>query len=507
MAKNHPESLITAKVSRPPLRADTVPRPRLVEQLYRGLDCPLTLICAGAGFGKTTLASAWINELATAEKAANAPLTAWLTLDEHESDLRSFVRYFIAALSTVFSAAGEQTLNLLEYRTEPPPDLLLATLSNDLTRLPGKTVLVLDDYHRIRGPAVHELLNGLLQHWPTPLHLVLVTRHTPPLPIAGLRARGEFVEIRNRDLRFSPDEVAEYVRRTWPVMLSLHDLNILEQKTEGWIAGMQLASLSLRVTGDVENVLSSLSGSNAEIAEYMADEILTRQPPIFRSFLLKTSILDRFNASLCKAIGSGEDPSWSVPAILDWLVHGNLFIVSLDNDRNWYRYHSLFRDLLQKRLLARMSRAKVNDLHRRAARWHADEGMLDTAIDHALAAQDTDMAAELMEQGLVVVLNREDRQTLERWLSLLPEGLVDSRPGLLLIKAFHHHFTWQLDAVLRATLKAEALLDQEEEEVTATEYRRALRGLIAELKAQDVYCRGRPDQCIALCRADRKSVV
>jgi LuxR family transcriptional regulator, maltose regulon positive regulatory protein len=492
MTKSKRVPLINTKTSKPLVRADIVPRPRLIEQLNKGLDHPLTLVCAGAGFGKTTLISAWMDELAAQEKTAPepAPLTAWLSLDEQDNIPNHFLRYFIAAVRTAVPTACRDTLGLLQAQLEPDPALLLATLSNDLLLLPRNIVVALDDYHTIQGTAVHDLLNELLQHWPQPLHLVLVTRYSPPLSIARLRARGAITEIRNHDLRFTPEEVAEYVRRIWSLPLSQPGLEMLEQKTEGWIVGMQLASLSLRTAENVEAVLESLTGSNADIAEYMAEEILLRQPPAFQTFLLKTAILDRFSAPLCEAIAANEDPAWDARAMLDWLVYGNLFIVSLDNHGQWYRFHSLFRDWLRQRLKEKVGQEGIASLHRQAAHWFAQNDLLDLALHHALQAEDLNLAAAFMEQDLPNVLNHEDWLTLKRWLRLLPEEFIDSRPGLLMIKAWVYNFAWQITAVNKVLRKLEALLDQNKDAAPPPVYQSILRGQIASLQTQQAFNRG-----------------
>ena len=492
-------TLIATKFSRPHVRADLVPRQCLIDQLNQGLDQhhPMTLICAGAGFGKTTIAGVWVEELVAQPSAATTPLVAWLSLDEQDSDLNQFLRYFIAALRTAVPLACTETLKLLEQRSEVRPAILLATLSNDILQLPHHTVVVLDDYHHIRGTAVHNLLDKLLLHWPEPLHLVVISRYTPPLRIAHLRASVGITELRNQDLRFTPDEVAEYVQRMWPVPLSQSGLAVLEQKAEGWIVGLQLASLSLRVAENVEEVMQTLSGSNRQIAEYLTDEVLSRQPSAFQTFLLRTSILEKFNVSLCEAIEANEDPDWDVRAILDWLVHGNLFISPIGNNQEWYRFHPLFRDILRFKLLAQSGQEGVANLHRRAANWFAQRDLLDTAISHALAAEDLNLAADLMEQALCAVLNREDLQTLDRWQRLLPQEFIYNRPGILVIKAWVYHLAWQLSSVAKVIETAEALLEQNDDTAISDEQRQLLCAQIAVLKSQETFNSGHPDLSLA----------
>ena len=371
--------------------------------------------------------------------------SAWLSLDENDSDLNLFLRYFIAALRTIFNEACEETLALLQARQQPPEAVLYTTFSNELEELPGEFILVLDDYHTIHGVEVHNLLSELARHWPKPLHLVLISRISPPIPLASLRAKGMISEIRTQDLRFTPEETAAYLSQAQFALLSQNALPLLEERFEGWPAGLHLAALSLRSAGSQEAVLSALSSENANITGYLVDEVLTHQFPAIHSFLLKTSILDRFCASLCEAVIGEIDPAWNARACLDWIERSELFIIPLDNRREWYRYHHLFQELLQQRLSAEMAPDQVTDLHRRASAWFEEHGLLDEALHHALAAGDLDLAARQMNAGLRDVLNREDRPTLERWLRLLPEEMIQQHPELLMIRAWALQFLWRLD--------------------------------------------------------------
>ena len=419
-----------------------------------------------------------------------------------------FLRYFVAAIRTVFPEACAETLALLgaPYPTAQAP--LVVALSNELERLPARCVLVLDDYHTIRGEAVHDFLSELLRHWPQRLHLVLISRSNPPLPLANLRAKGQVAEIRTRDLRFTPEEAAAFLGKALRAPLSPSAVALLDQRLEGWIAGLRLVTLSLCAGADAETELAGLSGTSVEIADYLVDEVISCQTPAILKFLLATSILDRFCAALCECVlgsdASGDDPPCDVPACIQWLESNNLFVIPLDNDRQWYRYHHLFQELLQRRLLAEVGPEQVTELHRRAAAWFAGQGLIDEALHHALAADDLDLAARLMEAGLCDALNREDRPTLDRWLRLLPEDFIQRRPWLLMIKAFAFQFSWQLPAVWKLLDQIEALLDEGAEHATAL--RRApprsgdppdlqvLRGMIAALAGPGGVCQrpGRP---------------
>ena len=429
---------------------------------------------------------------------------AWLSLDEGDSDLVVFLSYFVAAIGTVFPDSCAETLALLRSPNPIAQALLLVTLGNELQRLPGRAILVLDDYYMIRGQAVHDFLSELLRHWPQRLHLVLISRSNPPWPLASLRAKGQVVEIRTRDLRFTPEETAAFLDKALAAPFSRSAIAFLDQQLEGWIAGLRLATLSLRAGADVESELTDLAGAPVEITDYLVDEVMAGQTPAILRFLLATSILDRFCAALCKHVlaadAGSDDPPCDVRACIQWLESNNLFVTSLDNDRQWYRYHHLFQDLLQRRLLDEMGPERVTELHRRAASWFAEQGLIDEALRHALAIDDLDGAAQLMIAGLCDVLNREDRATVDRWLRLLPDEFIQRHPWLLTIKAVVLGLSWQLAAIWKLLGHVEALLDEGAERI-----RRpidlhdlpALRGIIATLRGQEAYHRGQADRAIA----------
>jgi LuxR family maltose regulon positive regulatory protein len=499
-------SLLFTNLNRPPVPGDWVGRPRLIEQLNHSLQQgPLTLVCASAGFGKTTLVSSWLESVTGGKGGVTPPLpAAWLSLDEGDSDLVVFLSYFVAAIRTVFPDSCAETFALLRSPNPIAQAPLLVTLGNELQRLPGRVILVLDDYYTIRGQAVHDFLSELLRHWPQRVHLVLISRSNPPWPLASLRAKGQGVEIRTRDLRFTPEETATFLDRTLAAPLSRSALAFLDQKLEGWIAGLRLVILSLGAGANIENELSDLAGAPVEITDYLVDEVMSGQTPAILRFLLVTSILDRFCASLCKhilAVDAGsDDPSCDVRACIQWLESNNLFVTSLDNDRQWYRYHHLFQDLLQRRLLDEMGPERVNELHRRAAIWFAGQGLIDEALRHALAAGDLDMAAQLMVTGLCDVLNREDRATLDRWLRLLPDEFIQCHPWLLAIKAIFLGFSWQLAATWKLLGQIEALLDEGRGDPAPAEGEAhalpVLRGIIATLRGQEAYNLGQADRAI-----------
>jgi len=493
--------LFQTKLHRPPITRDLVVRSRLLEQLNRGINRPLTLVCAPAGFGKTTLICTWLECMAADRSSAAASLpAAWLSLDKNDSDLNLFLRYFIAALRMIFADACERTLMLLQARQEPPQAVLYATLSNEIEQLPESFILVLDDYHTIQGVEVHNLLIELARHWPKPLQLVLISRIDPPIPLASLRAKGMLSEFRTQDLRFTAEEAAVYLSQAQLTPLSQNALPLLEERFEGWPAGLHLAALSLRSAGSQEAVLSALSGENPNIAGYLVDEVLTHQVPVIQTFLLKTSILDRFCVSLCEAVIGEMDAAWNARACLDWIERSELFITPLDNRREWYRYHHLFQELLQRRASAELRPDQVSDLHRRASAWFEEHGLLDEALHHALAAGDFDLAARQMSAGLGDVINREDRPTLERWLRLLPEEMIQRDPRLLMIKAWALQFMWRLDLQAQVLKQIEALLDAEAGASLPADDLQLLRAQILLLRAQQAYFGNQPTRAIDLCR-------
>ena len=302
--------LLQTKLQRPRVPRQFVPRLRLSERLDQGSEGPLTLVCAAAGYGKTTLVGAWIESLAARNPPATREPVAWISLDERDSDLGIFLRYFVAGLRTIFDDACPATFSLLLATRQPPFDLLCATLINEITCLPQDFILVLDDHHLIGGTAVPDLLVELERHWPPPLHLVLISRHMPALSLDALRAKGRLTEIRARDLRFTADEAATYLAHALRTPLSRPALELLERRTEGWIVGLQLASLALRETENPEGLLAGLSGSSAEFADFLAYDVLSHQPAAIQSFLFQTAILDHFCVALCEAVISVEE-EWS----------------------------------------------------------------------------------------------------------------------------------------------------------------------------------------------------
>ena len=353
------DSLLLTKLSVPSARSTLVSRPRLGERLYEGLGRKLTLISAPAGFGKTTLLSAWPDA-----PSGNDRPVAWLSLDPGDNDPARFWRYFITAVDQLQPGSGETALALLGSPQAPPIEAILTTLLNELVDLSTDAVLVIDDYHLIESQTIHEALTFLIDHLPPRMHLAIATRMDPPLPLPRLRARGEMTELRAADLRFTPEEAATFLNRVMGLELSAEDTAELEGHTEGWIAGLQMAALAMRDHADVSGFIAAFTGSNRHVVDYLAEEVLARQPEELRTFLLETSVLDRMCAPLCIAVTGHADGQTT----LERLEHANLFLVPLDDERHWYRYHHLFADVLRQRL-QQTQVGLAPELHKRACGW------------------------------------------------------------------------------------------------------------------------------------------
>lgn len=384
-----------------------------------GAEAALTLLSAPAGFGKTTLLAEWL-----ATGPADGRSRAWLSLDRRDNDPAVFWAYVIAALDSATQGIGQDALSLLRS-PQPSMEVVLATLINDLSALAGDVVLVLDDFHVIESTEVQDGMAFLLEHLPPQLHLVVASRTDPAMPLARMRGRGHLVEIRVADLRFTPDEAAAYLNGAMGLGLDAADVAALEGRTEGWIAALQLAALSMKGRDDIPSFIAAFAGDDRYIVDYLAEEVLERQPEHVRSFLLRTSVLSRLNGPLCDAV-TGQAAG---TAMLESLERGNLFLVPLDDRRKWYRYHHLFADVLRARLMDEQPDL-VLGLHLRASDWFERNGEPSEAVHHALVGEDFERAADLIEKALPAMLRDRREATLCSWLDLLPEPLFEQRPVL-----------------------------------------------------------------------------
>ncbi len=412
-----PEPLVETKLLAPRPRGRTVARPRLADRLTLGADTPLTLVSAPAGFGKTTLLSAWL--AAGADRA-----TAWVSLDERDRDPTAFWSYVLRAVER--AAAGTALAALAQLQSgQVPVDAVLTTALNELSVLPTDLTLVLDDYHLAEGPDLQPGMAFLLDHLPPQVHVVISSRADPALPLARLRARGQLVEIRAADLRFTVDETEAYLNDVNTLDLGPDDVATLEGRTEGWAAALQLAALSLQGRDDPTQFIAGFAGDDRFVVDYLADEVLDRQPPDVRRFLLDTSVLDRLTGPLCDAVTGRDDGK----AVLESLERSNLFLVPLDDHRRWYRYHHLFGDVLHAHLLDERP-DDASGLHRRASDWYDGAGEPERAIRHALAAGDADLAAERVELAIPALRRARREAVISRWGDELPADVVKRRPVL-----------------------------------------------------------------------------
>jgi LuxR family transcriptional regulator, maltose regulon positive regulatory protein len=411
-------TILATKLYIPPPRAKIVLRPRLVEQLNEGLRSGhrLTIISAAAGFGKTTILSEWI-------AGCKMPV-AWLSLDEGDGDPVRFLTYVIAALQTIQAGIGEGLLTLLDSN-QPQVEAILTALLNDITVIPEHFLLILDDYHLIDSQTVDQALTFLVEHLPQQMHLVIATREDPPLPLSRLRARNQLTELRAADLRFTPSEASVFLNQVMGLTLTPEDVAALDTRTEGWIAGLQLAALSMQGQPDPGRFIQSFSGSHRFVLDYLLEEVLERQPAEIQSFLLSTSILERLCGPLCEAVL--DLPSGSGQSILKALERGNLFLVPLDNERRWYRYHHLFGELLYQRL---GHPHEFPEYHLRASAWFETNHDLAAAFHHALAAEDFERAARLAEAAWQGMERSFKSTAWIGWVGKLPDAVVLSRPRL-----------------------------------------------------------------------------
>lgn len=426
------DTLLATKFHKPPLLANLVSRQRLLHRLDDGLrqGSRLTLISAPAGYGKTTLIGEWILESGLS--------AAWLSLDEGDNDQARFLNYLVSALRAIEPGIGKATLATLQASQSQIPTTLLAPLVNELADHPQDFLIVFDDYHSIHNQAIHEAVAMLLEHAPAHVHIVIASRADPLLPIALLRGRGQVTELRQNDLRFSRAETNDFLELNLAIELSPADVAALTSRTEGWAAGLRMASVSLKGQDDVSAFIRDFTGSNRYILDYLLEEVLNKQPDALQQFLFFTSILEHMCAPLCDAVIEGlvNLPAGSQSTLED-LEHSNLFIIPLDDRREWYRYHRLFADLLKGRLFQSQPEI-VNLLHQRASKWYQESGLMEAAIDHALSSGEGQRAAILIEQSAENTLMRSQVRTLLGWIDALPEDEILKRPALSV------YYSWAL---------------------------------------------------------------
>ena len=484
--------LLRTKLHIPPQRANMVFRPRLIGKLEEALRLGqrLTLISARAGSGKTTLASEWIH-------GQDRP-TAWLSLDAKDNDPRRFISYLVEALGQLDIIISRAGLSQVQRPELPPADMLMTKLINEITNHSLPFILVLDDYHMIESDWIHRAIGFLVEHQPPEMHLVITTRVDPPLPLAQLRVRGQLTEIKDRDLLFTAGEVVEFLNEMMELDLSPQAVATIERRTEGWAAGLQMAAISAqghKQGGDLETFIDSFGGTNRFVLDYLMEEVLNQQSPAIQDFLMETSILEQMCGELCDAVRPGAATNSNSQAILVQLERTNLFVIPLDDERHWYRYHHLFADLLQSMLRQRRSTEQIHELHRRASQWYQRDGDLAEAMSHILAARDFEQAASMIDEnimGLVDVTFRNKAPLLLQWIEKLPQEIKRRQPWLDVYRANLLALSLQLEEV-------EPILDEAEKGVDPNSPRGSeVLGHIAAVRAYTANLRGDTEGAIQL---------
>jgi len=417
-----PNHLLETKFHMPLWRSDGVIRPRLLEQLQAGLRVQrkLTLVAAPAGYGKTTLITSWLNSFTKSTQ------NIWLALEKSDNEPARFLSYWAAAWHRISDFNLENILELLDAPQLPPYQTILDEVINSLARLEKPAILVLDDYHIITNQLIHEMLEYFLEHQPHRAHLVITTRSDPPLPLARLRARGQMIEIRASDLRFTEEEAGHFFNQSMQLVLEEEDVHSLEMRTEGWAVGLQLAALALKNISDPQKFVESFRGSHRFVLDYLAEEVIRQQRDELRKFLIQTSILERFNAESCEALTGNHDSQ----GLLSELEQANLFLISLDDERVWYRYHHLFADFLRTEL----SKTETEKLYKKATLWHEQNDLLSEAVGYAIASSDLDFLADVIDRILRKrsIWSGGNLAMYSSWLDALPPHAFQSRPALSL---------------------------------------------------------------------------
>ncbi len=490
--------LLETKLFAPKLRSSVVPRPRLIERLNTGVERKLTLISAPAGFGKTTLISEWLSSSSNVKRPSS-----WLSLDERDNDPALFWAYFVAALQRIDAHIGENLLPSLRTQNRSSIESALTMLINEISGIDRDFTVILDDYHSIDTEPIHEAVAFLIEHLPQQMHLILVSRGDPGLALGRMRGRGELNELRAADLRFTSSEAAVFLSDVMGLQLSADDLAGLESRTEGWIAGLQLAALSMQGRDDVSGFIETFAGHNRYIVDYLAEEVLQLQDENVRNFLLRTSILDRLDGSLCDAVTGIQDGS----KVLVKLERGNFFVIPLDDRREWYRYHHLFSDVLRSRL-EEENPELVPALHERASTWFEQHGHLPDAIRHALAAENFEKAADLIDLAWRDALRSNEEATWLGWLKSLPESAVRVRPVLVMAHAWILLFSGEFEAGEARIREAEKLLRMADSSESANQVKVADKAGFSVIpatiaSARSFYSQGVGDSASAFSYAER----
>lgn len=488
------DTLLPTKLLIPQSRPELVTRSRLIRQLNHGLHHTLTLISAPAGFGKTTLATKWVEDVQHNHPNQPEKIIAWLSLSEPDNDFNRFTTYFFKAFSRLKNLDSnweKPTQSLLQNTSLPPIEILFSSLLADLSSSERKIILVLDDYHLIENLTIHKAINFWLQNTPSQVHTVVITREDPPFPLARLRSRNLLTEIREKSLRFTTAEATQFLNDVMGLHLDTGSISILEEKTEGWIAGLQMAALSMRHRKDIDTFIRNFSGTHRFILDYLLEEVLANQPLEIEQFLLKTSILKRLSSPLCDAlIGTANQSS----AILAHLEQANLFLIPLDDERKWYRYHHLFSDLLTARSQQILTQEELSNLHARAAIWFEENGMAYGAIYHASLIPDDEWVERIIDNNYMEIFQRRDSVSIRNWTGELGKDLIFKRPQLAIHEANSRAWFGQLDDADQLLAEAEKRLKSMPTSPEIGE----MFGYIDYVKSRVTGMRGNFDQAIQL---------
>jgi ATP/maltotriose-dependent transcriptional regulator MalT len=476
---------LNTKLYRPIVPSEHVHRPRLLKQLGLWRERPLTLVSAPAGYGKSVLVSCWLK---TCDMHSG-----WVSLDGNDNDLRVFMTYFITAIERLFPESCGKTHAMISGPELPSMEELFSNLLNELDQIAQPCIVVLDDYHLIKENMIHNFLTELLKHPPQSLHLVIIARHDPLLPIYSLRAKRLVTEIRSNDLRFSNSETAELLEMVLGKQVDSSIAATLTEMTEGWITGLCLAAISLRLTGNTKLSLLKQHIDTQLITEYFFNEILANQPPQISKYLMFSATLDRFCASLCEAVCDQETETLACELsgweYIGWLKRENMFLIPLDVENHWFRFHHLFRKLLLNQLKRHYKTDDINVLHARASAWFADNGLIEEAIRHAMVAGDASGAVQLVVQNRQAALDTQNWFKLEKWLSILPDDNIQQQPELLLTQAWIHYFHYDYGLIPAVSERAESLLSNHS-------HRQLLSGEVNLFKGITSYFQGDGARCL-----------
>ncbi|MFC2054994.1 LuxR C-terminal-related transcriptional regulator [Chloroflexota bacterium] len=444
-----PHTLINTKFRIPRVSSDLVPRSHLIKRLNDGLNRKLTIVSAPAGYGKTTLLSQWL--------ADSLHPVSWLSLDENDNDPIAFLRYFVAAVQTIFPAAGQASLSMLEAPQKPSLEHITSTLINELAEQDRPFLLVLDDFHTVSDSEVHQLMDTLITYMPSEMHLVMASRKDFPFPLVRLRIGREMTEIRMKELRFTHAETMAYLEQITALELSSETVAMLEERTEGWIAALRLAVIAMRGEKDHEQFVRSFRGSHRDLMNYLINEVLSQQSENVHAFLLKTSILNRFCAPLAEVVSGG--PINKTREIIERLGQANLFVIPLDQEHTWFRYHHMFQEMLFHRLQADLNADNIATIHNNASGWFNKHGFIDDAIRHAIAADNVGSAAVIIDNNRHGFLDQSNWRQMERWLNMVSAEFVENEPSLLVLQAWLLLHTLKLGEMDLVLQRAEKLLE------------------------------------------------